>query len=290
MKGVVEMKREIKITDKALKGFIEFLKEQEKSQSTINSYRRELFSLQMYIGDNTVNKERLLNYKSMITNQYTPSSCNVAIAAINSFLKYVNRPDLFVKPLKVQKTIFEPIEKELTKKEYDKLVKAATINGDERTALAIQTICSTGIRVSELRYITVETLKNGQAAISCKGKNRVIFIPKALIKVLKKYVINHNITSGPIFVTRNNKPLNRSNLWKQMKQLCDIAGVNPSKVYPHNLRHLFARTYYSQQKDISRLSDILGHSNINTTRIYTRESGAVHARQIEGLGLVRDTT
>lgn len=284
------MKREIKITDKALKGFIEFLKEQEKSQSTINSYRRELFSLQMYIGDNTVNKERLLNYKSMITNQYTPSSCNVAIAAINSFLKYVNRPDLFVKPLKVQKTIFEPIEKELTKKEYDKLVKAATINGDERTALAIQTICSTGIRVSELRYITVETLKNGQAAISCKGKNRVIFIPKALIKVLKKYVINHNITSGPIFVTRNNKPLNRSNLWKQMKQLCDIAGVNPSKVYPHNLRHLFARTYYSQQKDISRLSDILGHSNINTTRIYTRESGAVHARQIEGLGLVRDTT
>lgn len=284
------MKREIKITDKALKGFIEFLKEQEKSQSTINSYRRELFSLQMYIGDNTVNKEWLLNYKSMITNQYTPSSCNVAIAAINSFLKYVNRPDLFVKPLKVQKTIFEPIEKELTKKEYDKLVKAATINGDERTALAIQTICSTGIRVSELRYITVEALKNGQAAISCKGKNRVVFLPKALRGVLKKYVVKCNITSGPIFITRSGRPLDRSNLWRQMKQLCNIAGVKPSKVYPHNLRHLFARTYYSQQKDISRLSDILGHSNINTTRIYTRESGAVHARQIEGLGLVRDTT
>lgn len=284
------MKREIKITQKLLNGFVAYLKEQEKSLSTIKSYQRELFSLQMYIGDNTVNKERLLNYKSMITNQYTPSSCNVAIAAINSFLRYMGREDLFIRPLRVQKTIFENKDKELTKRDYDKLIKAATINGDERTALAIQTICATGIRVSELQYITVEALKNGQAAISCKGKNRVVFIPRSLSTLLKKYVINRNIKSGPIFITRNNKPLNRSNLWKQMKQLCDIAGVNSTKVYPHNLRHLFAKTYYSQQKDISRLADILGHSNINTTRIYTRESGTVHARQIEGLGLVRDTT
>ena len=195
-----------------------------------------------------------------------------------------------IRPLKVQRVIFESTDKELTKKEYDKLIRAATINGDERTALAIQTICATGIRVSELQYITVDAIKSGQALVTNKGKNRVVFIPKSLVQVLKKYVVNQNITAGPIFVTCNGRPLDRSNLWKSMKRLCSIAGINPKKVYPHNLRHLFARTYYTQNKDISRLADILGHTSINTTRIYTRESGAVHARQIEGLGLVRDTT
>ena len=214
----------------------------------------------------------------------------MAIAAINSFLRFVGREDLAIKPLRVQKQIFENQDKELSKKDYNKLVRAALINGDERTALAIQTICATGIRVSELKYITTESLKNGQAHVYNKGKNRVIFIPKSLIQMLKKYVINHNIASGPIFVTRSGKCLDRSNLWKSMKQLCVTAGVKSSKVYPHNLRHLFAKTYYTQQKDISRLADILGHSSINTTRIYTRESGAVHAKQIAALGLVRDTT
>lgn len=284
------MRKEIRITDKLIKGYIEFLKEQEKSMSTIKSYQRELFSLQIYLDDSYITKEKLIGYKSVISTQYTPSSCNVAIAAINSFLRYVGREDLFVRPLKVQKQIFESKDKELTKKEYEKLIKAATINGDERTALAIQTICATGIRVSELQFITAEALKNGQARVNNKGKNRVVFIPRSLCTLLKKYVVNLNIKSGPIFITKNGRPLDRSNLWKAMKRLCEIAGVKPTKVYPHNLRHLFARTYYTQQKDISRLADILGHSNINTTRIYTRESGAVHARQIEGLGLVRDTT
>lgn len=284
------MKKEIRITDKLLKGFINFLKEQEKSASTIQSYQRELLSLQLYLDDNPITKDKLLAYKNMITSQYTPSTCNVTIAALNSFFKFCGRTDLFLKPLKIQKNIYESTDKELTKKEYDKLIKAANLNGDERTALAIQTICATGIRVSELQFITVEALKSCQAHVNNKGKNRVVFIPRSLSNVLKKYVVNRNITSGPIFITRNNKPIDRSNLWKAMKRLCAIAGVKPSKVYPHNLRHLFARTYYTLQKDISRLSDILGHSNINTTRIYTRETGAVHARQIEGLGLVRDTT
>lgn len=284
------MRKEIKVTDKLINQFIQYLQEQEKSQSTIVSYKRELFSLQMFFDDSSLNKDSLLRYKTIITKQYKPSTCNVSISAINCFLKYINRQDLFLKPLKIQKTIFEPAEKELTKKDYNKLIKAALINGDERTALAIQTICATGIRVSELQSITVETLRSGQAHICNKGKNRIVFIPKALVNVLKKYVVNHNIASGPIFVTRNNKPLDRSNLWKSMKQLCSVAGVKPSKIYPHNLRHLFAKTYYTQQKDISRLADILGHSSINTTRIYTRESGAVHAKQIEGLGLIGDTT
>lgn len=284
------MKKELHITDRAVKKFIEYLIEQEKSQSTIKTYQRELFSLQMYIDDNILTKERLLGYKSMIINQYKPSTCNVAISAINSFLKFVGRPDLFVKPMKVQKQIFENKDKELSKIEYNKLIRAAKINGDERTALAIETICATGIRVSELQFITVEAIQNGQADILCKGKNRVVFIPKSLCDLLKRYAVNANIIYGSIFITRNGKPLDRSNLWKRMKQLCSVAGVKSSKVYPHNLRHLFARTYYTQQKDISRLADILGHSNINTTRIYTRETGAVHARQIEALGLVRDTT
>ena len=284
------MRKEIKLTDKLLKSFVGYLHDQEKSSSTIKTYQRELFALQMYIDDNPLTKEKVLEYKSLLTKQYTPSTCNVAIAAINSFLRFVGREDLAIKPLRVQKQIFENQDKELSKKDYNKLVRAALINGDERTALAIQTICATGIRVSELKYITTESLKNGQAHVYNKGKNRVIFIPKSLIQMLKKYVINHNIASGPIFVTRSGKCLDRSNLWKSMKQLCVTAGVKSSKVYPHNLRHLFAKTYYTQQKDISRLADILGHSSINTTRIYTRESGAVHAKQIAALGLVRDTT
>lgn len=284
------MKKEIKITDKLINQFIKYLQEQEKSQSTIVSYKRELFSLQMFFDDSSLNKDSLLRYKTIITKQYKPSTCNVSISAINCFLKYIGRQDLFLKPLKIQKTIFEPAEKELSKKDYNKLIKAALINGDERTALAIQTICATGIRVSELQFITIEALKQGQAQVNNKGKNRVIFIPQTLSNLLKKYVVNHNISSGPIFVTRSGKCLDRSNLWKSMKQLCSIAGVKSSKVYPHNLRHLFAKTYYTQQKDISRLADILGHSNINTTRIYTRESGAVHAKQIAALDLVHDTT
>lgn len=290
MKGDNEMKKQIILTDKSLKGFAEYLLEQEKSQSTIATYKRELFSLQVYIDGEKLTKEKLLGYKTLIAQRYTPSTCNVSIAAINCFLRYMGREDLSIKPLKIQRQIFENKDRELSKRDYDKLIKAATINGQERLSLIIQTICSTGIRISELQYISVESLKEGKTLVTNKCKSRVVFIPTQLQKVLKKYVINSDITSGPIFVSRSGKPLNRSNIWKEMKRLCSIAKVNPEKVYPHNLRHLFARSYYTQYKDLSRLSDILGHSNINTTRIYTRESGTVHARQIEGLGLVRDTT
>ena len=284
------MRKEIRLTDKLLKSFVGYLHDQEKSSSTIKTYQRELFSLQIYIDGDNITKEKLILYKNILANQYTPSTCNVAIAAINSFLRFVGRQDLMIKPLRVQKQIFEDKDRELTKKDYNKLIKAAMLNNDERTALAIQTICSTGIRVSELQFITVDSLRKGQAQVKNKGKNRMVFLPKTLVQVLKKYVVNQNIASGSIFVTRNGKCLDRSNLWKSMKNLCDIAGVKSSKIYPHNLRHLFAKTYYTQQKDISRLADILGHSNINTTRLYTRESGIVHARQIEGLGLIKDTT
>lgn len=284
------MKKEIKITDKLLKSYIEYLREQEKSISTIQSYQRELFSLKMYLDEGKVTKEKLIDYKAMIATQYKPSSCNVAISAINSFLKYINRTDLCIKPLKIQRQIFENRDKELTKKDYEKLIKAANINGQETLSLIIQTICSTGIRVSELCYITVESLKEGKCLVTNKGKSRIVFLPTSLCTMLKKYVVYSNITSGSIFTTRSGKPIDRSNIWAAMKRLCTIANVNPEKVYPHNLRHLFARSYYSQYKDLSRLCDLLGHTSVNTTKIYTKESGAIHIKQIEGLGLVRDTT
>lgn len=284
------MKKEIKITDKLLKSYIEYLREQEKSISTIQSYQRELFSLKMHLDEEKVTKEKLIDYKAKIATQYKPSSCNVAISAINSFLKYINRTDLCIKPLKIQRQIFENRDKELTKKDYEKLIKAANINGQETLSLIIQSICSTGIRVSELCYITVESLKEGKCLVINKGKSRIVFLPTSLCTMLKKYVVNSNITSGPIFTTRSGKPIDRSNIWAAMKRLCTIANVNPEKVYPHNLRHLFARSYYSQYKDLSRLCDLLGHTSVNTTKIYTKESGAIHIKQIEGLGLVRDTT
>ena len=270
--------------------YIQYLREQERSESTIKSYRREVMSLQFYLDDSPLTKDKLLSYKTMITSQYAPTTCNVSIAAINNLLKYMCRPDLALKPLKIQKQIYETADKELTRKEYDKLIRAANINGQERLSLIIQTICSTGIRISELKYITVEAVKEGKAAISCKNKNRVVFLPAPLCTLLKKYVVNQNILSGTIFITKNGKPLDRSNIYHSMQRLCSISGVKASKVFPHNLRHLFAKTYYNQNKDISKLADLLGHSSINTTRIYMRESGAVHARQIAALGLVRDTT
>lgn len=284
------MKKQIILSDKLLKMYIQYLREQERSKSTIKSYQRELMSLQLFLDCQPVTKDKLLSYKTMLTSHYAPTTCNVSIAALNSYLKYIGRPDLMLNPLKIQRQIYEPADKELTRREYDKLIRAANINGQEKLSLIIQTICSTGIRISELQYISVESLKEGKTLVTNKGKSRVVFIPTQLQRVLKKYVINSNISSGPIFATRSGKPIDRSNIWTSMKKLCHIAGVNPQKVYPHNLRHLFARTYYNQYHDLSRLSDLLGHTSINTTKIYTMETGAVHAKQIAALDLVHDTT
>jgi len=177
--------------------------------------------------------------------------------------------------------------RKLTKAEYERLLTAAKSKHNERLYLLMQTICSTGIRVSELRFITVEAVDRGIAEINCKGKRRQVFLPKELRKMLSQYLRSQKRKSGAVFVTKNGNPLDRSNIWSDMKKLCKSAGVSEKKVFPHNLRHLFARTFYSLQKDVVRLADILGHSSINTTRIYTMETGAVHRRQIERLGLLR---
>lgn len=193
--------------------------------------------------------------------------------------------DLIVKPLKIQKSLFRDESRELSYNEYKRLVLAAENAGNRRLSLVVQTICATGIRVSELQFITVEAVRTGRTEIANKGKRRTIFLPDKLRRILTKYMKENGIKEGAVFTTRTGKPLDRSNIWRDMKALCESAGVDSSKVFPHNLRHLFARTYYSIEKDLSRLADILGHSNINTTRIYTMESGVVHARQIERLGL-----
>lgn len=284
------MKKELRLTDRILNKFINSLKEQEKSKSTISTYKRELFALQMYMDDEKVTKDKLIKYKELLTERYVPTTCNVSIAAINAFLKYANRYDLLLKPMRVQQNTFAESGEKLSRRDYEKLLHASEISGKERLSLIIQTLCATGIRVSELKDITVECLKTGQAIVTNKGKSRKIFLPRQLVTLLKTYVVKHNITKGSIFVTKNGNPIDRSNIWKEMKHLCGIAGVKSDKVFPHNFRHLFASTYYKKEKNLSFLSDILGHSSVNTTKIYTRETGAVHARQVERLGFVRTTT
>ena len=209
------------------------------------------------------------------------------LSSLNSFFVYFDRHDCIVKTLKIQKQIFANKEKELTKAEYERLLIAAEKKSNRRLYLLMQTICATGIRISELKYITVSAVQSGQALINCKGKMRVVILPKQLCKMLKAYLREKNISNGPVFVSKNGKPLDRSNVWKMLKALCESAGVPKNKVFPHNFRHLFARTFYSLQKDIVRLADILGHTSVNTTRIYTMETGEIHRNLIQKLGLLR---
>lgn len=217
---------------------------------------------------------------------YAAASVNAMLAAVNGFLSFCGWSDCRVKPLKIQRELFCREEQELSREEYLRLVRAAVQSGNERLSLVLQTICSTGIRVSELLFITAEAVRSGRAVVRCKGKTRYILLPERLRRALSAYLAKQKRAAGPVFITRTGKPLDRSNIWRDMKALCKRAGVKAGKVFPHNLRHLFARTFYSLEKDLSRLADILGHTNVSTTRIYTVESGAAHRRQMERMGLV----
>ncbi|MFI3284323.1 MAG: tyrosine-type recombinase/integrase [Erysipelotrichaceae bacterium] len=264
----------------------EYLLIEEKSENTIKKYSYDVKCFLEYLQNKTLDKKMVLNYKETLKERYSSKSVNSKLAAINLFLKWLNKADLRVKPVKIQKEIFSNPDRELSQEEYKRLVKTAKSRNNTKLALLIQTICSTGIRVSELKYITVECLKNSKAIVHCKGKTRVIFMPKQLCILLKKYCKATNILSGSIFITNKNNPIDRSNIWKMMKSLCDEANISKEKVFPHNLRHLFARTFYKVEKDIGRLADILGHCSMETTRIYTIEAGRSHVRQIEKMSLV----
>ena len=233
-----------------------------------------------------ISKGLLLEWKEALIEAYAPASVNTMLAAVNRFLAFCGLGDLRLRKLKIQKSLFLSEDKELTRAEYVRLVQAAQRQENARLSLVIQTICATGIRVSELRFITAEAVQSGRAEVSNKGKRRAVFLPDKLRRLLKSYLQKQKITAGAVFLSRNGRPLDRSNIWRDMKALCESAGVAPGKVFPHNLRHLFARTFYALEKDLSRLADILGHSSVNTTRIYTAESGAVHARLLGRLNLV----
>lgn len=274
------------ITAGRIRKFAAYLLEQERSAATIQKYTRNLTALSGYLNGEPVTKAALIQWKQRLTETLAPATVNSMLTAANCFFSFLGWRELSVKPLKLQKALFLDESKELTRSEYVRLVRAAEREGNQRLMLVLQTICATGIRVSELRFITVQSLQWGRADISKKGKRRVVFLPEKLRKMLRCYVKAQKITAGAVFVTRTGKPLNRSNVWREMNALCESAGVEPGKVFPHNLRHLFARTFYCMEQDLSRLADILGHSSINTTRIYTAESGAVHARQMERMGLL----
>ena len=276
-----------KITKELIKNFRRYLIEEEKAAATVEKYIRDINVFADWLGEKELDKETVLIYKENLTQNYAPASVNSVLSSLNSFFTFNEWYNLRVKNLKIQKQLFANKDNELTKEEYERLLTAAKSKGNEQLYFLMQTICSTGIRVSELCYITVESLKAQKTQINLKGKMRVVILPKELCKMLLKYSKEQNITSGSVFVSRNGKPLDRSNIWEMMKALCESAGVARAKVFPHNLRHLFARTFYSIQKDIVRLADILGHSSVNTTRIYTMETGETHRRQIQKLGLLR---
>ena len=276
-----ELKREL------ISNFKNYLIEEEKSKATLEKYIRDIETFYAWLGDKELNKLCVLNYKKYLTENYAVASVNSMLSSVNSFFAYLEWYELRVKTIKVQKQIFASNEKELTKSEYERLLSATKEKHNRRLCLLMQTICSTGIRVSELRFITVEAINLGKTEINCKGKCRTVFLPTILCKMLKNYAREQKIKSGAVFISKNGNPLDRSNIWSEMKKLCKAANVSEQKVFPHNLRHLFARTYYTLQKDIVRLADILGHCSVNTTRIYTMETGEIHRKQIQRLGLLR---
>lgn len=268
-----------------LSSFKEHLINEEKSQATIQKYLHDITSFLTFASSRPANRETILAYKTHLIEQaYAPASVNSMLAALNSFLDFAGYPGAKVKYLRMQKKTYSTAEKELTRAEYLRLL--AVSKNHPQLNLVLQTICGTGIRVSELQYFTLESVRRGEVAIRCKGKNRSILMPGKLRRLLLAYAARRGIKSGPIFVTRNGKQLDRSNIWKQMKALCLAAGVDPRKVFPHNLRKLFARTFYGIEKDIAKLADILGHSSIETTRIYIMTTGLEHRKQLERMNLI----
>lgn len=276
----------MRINETALEHFSARLQAEERSPATVEKYCREAVRFSAWLDGRSADPALALAYKAELTESRTPAGVNGAVAALNRLFDILGLTECRLKSVKVQRRIFRDEEKELTEKEYRRLLSAARTRKNERLLLVMESICATGIRVSELQFFTVEAVQNGRAEVTNKGKTRTVFLPGKLRKALLHYAKRRGIASGPVFVTRGGRPLDRSNIWHEMKSLCREAGVAEGKVFPHNLRHLFARTYYALEKDIVRLADILGHSSINTTRIYTMESGETHRRQLERLRLV----
>jgi site-specific recombinase XerD len=275
-----------KLSSQKIQEFEIYLINEERSRATVEKYVRDVKRFSKFVQSEEIDKRRILDYKSKLGETYAVASANSMIAAMNCFFRFCGWHDLCVKQFRVQREAYCSEDRELTRTEYIRLIGAANARHNERLDLIIQTICGTGIRVSELEYITVDALRSGEATVNCKGKNRRIFIVPKLKKKLLRYVKARGIVSGPVFVTRSGRPVSRNSIWKDMKALCLQANVPESKVFPHNLRHLFARTFYRLDKDIAKLADILGHASINTTRIYIVTTGAEHRKRMEHMRLI----
>ena len=270
-----------------LAGFADCLKNGDRSPGTIEKYLHDASDFALWLGQRELTRETAVQWREFLLQQnYAPVTINSMLSAVNSLFKFLGRGDCRIRFLRVQRRTFREQSRELTRAEYQRLLDTAAEQGQERLGLLMETICATGIRVSEVRYITVEAAQRGRAEISLKGKIRTILLPAKLCRKLLKYARKQKTASGEIFLTRSGKPVSRRQIWREMKALCEKAGVESSKVFPHNLRHLFATLFYKACRDIVKLADILGHSSINTTRIYLMTTGAEHARQLEKLGLV----
>ena len=275
------------LTPARITAYGRWLNQEERSAATIEKYLRDVRAFARWLNGSTVTKEGVTGWKEqLLTEHRAPSTINTALAALNGLFRFLGWEDCRAKFLKIQRRIFRDQSRELARADYDRLVSTAKARGQDRLTLLLETICATGIRVSEVRYITVEAAQRGRAELALKGKLRTILLPGKLCRKLLKYARKQKIASGEIFLTRNEKGISRRQIWAEMKALCDKAGVAPSKVFPHNLRHLFARTFYRVCRDVAKLADILGHSSIETTRIYLLTSGAEHQRQLDRLGLV----
>ena len=279
------MERKLEAADIA--AFRQHLLEEEREPATIEKYLRDVSGFAAWIGREMVTKETVTRWKEQLaTSGCQAVTVNGKISAVNKFFTFLGWTDCRVKYLRIQRRMFRNTERELTKDEYSRLVETAQSLGRERLSLLIETICATGIRVSEVRYITIESIQSGRADIALKGKIRTILLPGKLCRKLLKYARKKKIASGEIFLTRSGRGLSRRQIWAEMKAICARAGVEKTKVFPHNLRHLFARTFYRACRDVARLADVLGHSSIETTRIYLISSGVEHARQLERLELI----
>ena len=275
------------VTSEAIRQFSDALAAEERSAGTIEKYVRDVRKFSAWLNDEPVTRERTASWRDgLLERGYAPVTVNSMVAAVNQFFAFLGWEDCKVKALKLQRKLFRDDRRELTREEYQRLLDAAHGLGRERLALLLETICSTGIRVSEVKYITVEAAHAGRAEISLKGKLRTILLPGKLCRKLKKYARAQKTASGEIFLTRSGKGLSRRQIWAEMKRLCKAAGVAPSKVFPHNLRHLFARTFYKVCRDVVKLADVLGHSSIETTRIYLISTGAEHAKVLAQMRLI----
>ena len=279
--------KERRIRSEKITAFGKYLHTEERSSGTICKYLRDVQAFAAWLEGKSVTKERITAWKEfLLQKEYAPVTINSMLAALNSFFKFMKWEECRGKFLKIQRQMFRAQERELTQEEYNCLLRTAKSLGQDRLALLMETICSSGIRVSEVKYITVEAARQGMTRIFLKGKIRTILLPEKLRRKLLRYAKRKKITSGEIFLTRSGKSLSRKQIWMEMKRLCSRAGVAESKVFPHNLRHLFAETFYKACKDIVRLADVLGHSSIETTRIYLLTTGEEHAQQLDQLGLV----